>query len=470
MTLKNGLLVALVLVLMAPFGILIGAVVVLAPSLSQNVCGATGAALDVANVPDGPVAGYGHDQLVNAAQIMKAAAALGLTVRDQEIGVMTAMGESGLRVIDYGDAVGPDSRGLFQQRDNGAWGSYADRMDPFISATNFFKALTAITDRASLDPTIAAHRVQRNADPYYYAKYWDAAVAVVAALTGTGSTSSSTSTSSYALGHVQPETATVANTLGPMFAIKTIGGYRDPGSEQYDPNGHPAGLALDFMIDDISNGVATGQRLADYVVAHAADLDVKYVIWQQHIWSTERADEGWRAMADRGSPTANHMDHVHVSLTGTGTVTASTSCSSTSAAVGASGWALPASGPITDPYGPRINPITGQAGFHHGVDIGASCSAPIHAAASGTVVRAGAAAIYGNLIELDHGNGVRTRYGHMYVPDILVSVGDQVQAGQVIARVGSAGNSTGCHLHFEVLLNGSNVEPVAYLAAQGVHL
>ena len=57
------------------------------------------------------------------------------------ISVMVALGESGLRVLDYGDGPGPDSRGLFQQRDNGAWGSYADRMDPTTSATNFIKAL-----------------------------------------------------------------------------------------------------------------------------------------------------------------------------------------------------------------------------------------------------------------------------------------------------------------------------------------
>ena len=70
---------------------------------------------------------------------------------------MVALGESGLRVLDYGDGPGPDSRGLFQQRDNGAWGSYEDRMDPTISATNFIKALQAVPGWEQLEPTIAGN-------------------------------------------------------------------------------------------------------------------------------------------------------------------------------------------------------------------------------------------------------------------------------------------------------------------------
>jgi hypothetical protein len=140
--------------------------------------------VDPAAVPEGPVAGYGREQLANAAAIVNAAAELGLDTCAQVVGVMTAMGESSLRVLDRGDAVGPDSRGLFQQRANGAWGSYADRMDPTTSATNFFRALQEVPGWQSLEPTIAAHRTQRNADPYHYERYWDAAVEVVGALAG----------------------------------------------------------------------------------------------------------------------------------------------------------------------------------------------------------------------------------------------------------------------------------------------
>ena len=184
---KSGGLVAIitvpVLILATVFGMLL---LTSSASASCNPTGNSAAAvtIDPKTVPATTISGYGHDQLVNAAYVIQAGKDLNLSSRDQTIGVMTAMGESGLRVLNYGDAVGPDSRGLFQQRANGAWGSLSDRMDPYISATNFFKKLATITDRDSLAPTIAAHKVQVNADPYYYAKYWDAAVAVVEGLTG----------------------------------------------------------------------------------------------------------------------------------------------------------------------------------------------------------------------------------------------------------------------------------------------
>lgn len=450
-------------------------------STSQaNACGPTGAALvvDPASVPQGPIAGYDHEQLVNAAHIMLAAQKLGLSARDQQIGVSTAMGESSLRVLDRGDAVGPDSRGLFQQRANGAWGSYEDRMNPFISATNFFKVEMTIAGRESMEPTLVSNAVQRNADPYYYRPFWEPAGEVVSALGGikeqTGGTPASgtagAGSSQYALGPVKPQTATVANTVGPMFGIKTVGGYRDPAAEQYDPNGHPAGLALDFMTNDIADGKGTGDRLAKYLQDHAADLGVKYIIWQQHIWSVERADEGWRAMEDRGSPTQNHMDHVHLSLTGSGSSTIP-GCQpgGVPGEVSLTGWALPAAGPMTSDFGPRSSPGGVGSTYHRGIDLGGGgCYGPIWAANKGQVVRSGPASGYGNLIEVDHGGGVHTRYGHMFNDGLLVQVGDQVTAGQQIAKVGTTGNSTGCHLHFEVLMNGQQVDPEAFLAKVGV--
>lgn len=121
-------------------------------------------------------------QVSNAIAIMNAAADLGLSKRDQEIGVTTAIGESTLNVIDRGDAAGPDSRGLFQQRDNGAWGTYEDRMDPHTSATMFFEALKNIPNRDSLSITEAAHRVQGNADPNHYAEYEQEGRDLVAAI------------------------------------------------------------------------------------------------------------------------------------------------------------------------------------------------------------------------------------------------------------------------------------------------
>lgn len=140
--------------------------------------------VDVSQLPVQTVGNYSGVQLVNAAYIMNAGQALGLDAKGQAIGVMTAMGESSLKVIDNGDAVGPDSRGLFQQRANGAWGSYEDRMNPTTSATNFFKKLMTVDSWQGLEPSIAAHRVQINADPYHYEKYWSEAVNIVSALSG----------------------------------------------------------------------------------------------------------------------------------------------------------------------------------------------------------------------------------------------------------------------------------------------
>lgn len=176
---------ALLLVPLLFVGLLFGFILLLGGSnAAAAACGPAGAGVkvDENTVPTAAIAGYGHDQLVNAAYIMNAAEALGLNAQAQQIGVMTAMGESGLRVLDHGDQVGPDSRGLFQQRDS--WGSLADRMDPFKSATLFFQRLQTVPNWQTLEPTLAAHKVQVNADPYYYAKYWDAAGQVTAALSG----------------------------------------------------------------------------------------------------------------------------------------------------------------------------------------------------------------------------------------------------------------------------------------------
>lgn len=317
---------------------------------SQAACApggtpAPGVSIDPATVPQTTISGYGHEQLVNAAHVIRAGKDLGLSVRDQTIGVMTAMGESSLRILDHGDRAGPDSRGLFQQRDNGAWGSYADRMDPYRSATNFFTALKKITDRDSLPPTIAAHRVQRNADPYHYERYWNPAVAVVEGLAG-----------------VDLGLASGASGLCP-------GGQGVPGT--------------------VNDG----------------------------------------------------------------------------------GWAVPAAGPITSPYGMRYHPIDGDYRMHSGTDLGGGgCDKPIWAAHAGRVTFRGFDSGGNGTITIDHGSGVTTSYLHMYASGMFVDVGDQVAAGQQIAVVGSSGASSGCHLHFAVKVNGAHTDPVPFMAAVGITL
>lgn len=319
---------------------------------AQAACKATApvARIDVTGgLPDVTTTGLSSDvavraeQLLNAVLIMNAASGLGLSRKAQQLGVMTALGESSLRVLGYGDGAGPDSRGLFQQRDNGAWGTLADRMDPTTSARSFFTALSGVQGWETLEPTIAAHRVQRNADPFYYARFEQAAGDVVAGLAG-------------------------------------------------DSTG----------ADGLACAPATG-----------------------------------------------------------GGVTAA-------------GWTKPVVGvaSISSGFGTRFHPIDHVWRLHAGVDLASPCGTAIFAAADGVVVAVGGSGSDKqlDLIRVDDGGGVTSGYMHMYPSGIFAHVGDHVLAGQQIGQVGSAGTSTGCHLHFEIRTDGKAIDPVPFMAAQGVML
>lgn len=333
------------------------------PSAALEADPAAAAKLTVSTLIDGEVVEFTGVQLSNAAHILGAGRAAGLVSRDQIIGVMTAIGESTLRVLDHGDAAGPDSRGLFQQRDNGAWGSYADRMDPQVSAGNFFSALLAVTERAALTPSEAAHRVQGNADPQHYTKYWPAAVAVSETISG---------------------------------RITSLG----------------AGAI-------VSVGAAAGSASGCGPGSAAAAL-------------------------------------------GTGGAGVSTS-------VSPSGWASPGSGGLTDTFGNRFHPTELEWRMHNGIDLAAGgCGGQIWAAQAGTVVEAAPDSSGNGTIRIDHGAGVVTKYLHMEADGYLVGVGATVAAGQQIGVTGTSGQSTGCHLHFEVLVEGSRVDPLLFLAERGV--
>lgn len=323
--------------------------------------GSTSVTIDPATVPAGPIAGYSGDQLVNAAYVLKAGADLGLGVRDQTIGVMTAMGESSLVNVNYGDdlhgVTNPDgtltcSLGLFQQQWCLGWGTKDEVMDPYISSTKFFTAMMKVENRDSLEPTAVAHRTQRNANPFHYAKYWDAAVAVVEQLSG------------------------------------------------------------------VDTGLTSGN--------------------------------GNQVCAGEGGATVPGQ-------------------------VNDGGWATPGAGPVKSKFGMRRNPGQinhGELRLHAGTDLAAgSCNGPIWSARAGTVIFAGLTSPDGlGIITVDHGDNIKTKYLHMYRSGILVSVGDKVAAGQQIGRTGSSGNSTGCHLHYEVHLNGKPVDPEPFMAEVGIKL
>lgn len=122
---------------------------------------------------------------------------------------------------------------------------------------------------------------------------------------------------------------------------------------------------------------------------------------------------------------------------------------------------MPVQGEITSEFGNRIHPISGEQSFHDGIDIGASMGDPVQASKGGTVISAGEDGGYGNCVVIDHGNGELTRYAHL--SEINVQVGDSLQTGQQLGKVGSTGNSTGPHLHFEIIKDGTPVDPLAVL-------
>jgi murein DD-endopeptidase MepM/ murein hydrolase activator NlpD len=121
----------------------------------------------------------------------------------------------------------------------------------------------------------------------------------------------------------------------------------------------------------------------------------------------------------------------------------------------------PTNGAIVSGFGWRVHPIFGTRRFHSGVDIDGACGQPIWAADDGRVISAGYNGGYGNTIVVDHGGGLSTLYAHQ--SSFAVSSGAQVGRGQTIGYVGTTGYSTGCHLHFEVRVNGTPVDPVPYL-------
>jgi murein DD-endopeptidase MepM/ murein hydrolase activator NlpD len=138
--------------------------------------------------------------------------------------------------------------------------------------------------------------------------------------------------------------------------------------------------------------------------------------------------------------------------------------------VSASGWARPAGGYISSNFGWRYDPINGSRAFHTGVDLAGGCGIPIYAAHAGTVVYAGWYGTWGNYIRIEHGNGTNTGYAHIMPGGIGVHVGQQVGPGQLIARTGTTGHSTGCHLHFIVRYGETLTDPVPFMRNQGITL
>jgi len=126
-----------------------------------------------------------------------------------------------------------------------------------------------------------------------------------------------------------------------------------------------------------------------------------------------------------------------------------------------SGWPV-RKGWISSRYGERSDPFTGKRAHHQGLDFVGTRGTEVLSVASGVVIRAGKQGAYGNTVEIDHGNGYRTRYAHNEA--LIVEPGDHVTAGQVIARLGSSGRASAPHVHFEVLKDGTPINPSSFVS------
>lgn len=124
----------------------------------------------------------------------------------------------------------------------------------------------------------------------------------------------------------------------------------------------------------------------------------------------------------------------------------------------------PAQGWLSSSYGRRTDPFTGKSDFHPALDISTEYGKPIYATANGTVQVASRSGAYGNLVQLSHGFGLMTRYGHM--SRFAVKVGDEVKRGDVIGYVGATGRASGAHVHYEIWVNGRPINPLKLLASK----
>lgn len=233
-------------------------------------------------------------------------------------------------------------------------------------------------------------------------------------------------------------------------------------------------VAADALAAAQAASIAAAQSLADGA-AHKAELDAQLAALVNNTQVTEASyNAGVAAAAVQAAANKAAADKAAAALKAAAAAPSAPPSGSSAPAGGGSsaGWVRPSGGHISSPYGWRVDPYTGVESLHPGTDFGQSCGNPIWAAHSGTVIYAGPYGGYGNFVQIanNDGSGISTAYGHIVDGGILVSIGQQVSAGQQIARVGSTGWSTGCHLHFEIRLNGATQDPVPYMRARGVEL
>lgn len=244
-------------------------------------------------------------------------------------------------------------------------------------------------------------------------------------------------------------------------------------------------LGMASKITDQSKGLydkaiqdqKTAQSLTDQAnIALAAREEFRDIAEKARAEAQEAADAAAEALAEQQDNNSRlqaqlatlQTDRVHTEAEYVKGIQEQWGAGGGTVEISSQGWARPASGRVSDGFGPRVPPIGGVSSYHRGTDIGASCNSPIFAAHSGMVIYAGPQGTYGNFILIDHGSGISTGYAHIVNGGIMVSYGQQVVVGQQIARVGTTGASTGCHLHFEVRINGTAIDAQPFMRDRGI--
>lgn len=418
------------------------------------------------------VTGLDREQSHHAGIIVAIGQHAGVPTHGLQVALAAAMQESQLRNLPYGDR---DSLGLFQQRPSAGWGSPEQVMDPVYAAQAFFggpagpnagepPGLLDIEDWADMTIGEAAQAVQRSAFPEAYGR-WEADAAgwlrdLLAEQRGPctpGEGLECPPTGLAAEDGLTPDALRVLRCIAASFPeITTFHGVGDRPNE----SDHPAGRAVDAMIPDwmLPAGNELGWQVAEWLRTNHVCPGITYMIWDAQIWSTDQASSGWRLYEHpTGGTDASslHRNHVHVSVAG-----------DTGACVDGA-WMVPIVGDYT------ITARFGQAGVnwatqHTGVDLAAPVGRPVLAAASGQVTYAAWDGAYGLKVEITHADGTRTWYAHLSV--ITVNEGVWVVAGDTVGLVGSTGNVTGPHLHFEIRPAGAPVDPEPWMAARGAPL
>lgn len=421
------------------------------------------------------------------------------------------------------DAIGNDHGSVnpFQQQ-YPWWGTMDELMNPQIAAIKFYEALKKVPGWEALPVTVAAQKVQVSLYPDAYADdeiiarrlyaenkgaskdapalppQYDKPVSggpqdvgdspinvgdsfeldVADVLCGGGAAMDCAPTNNPAEKGLTPDALRVMRCITETFGERPWANVGDrPSGVDRD---HQEGCAVDAMMtegdDDYRTpaGRAKGDAIADFVVKNADALGVKYVIWYEKIWTRSQDAVGqpgsWGPydypLGGNSTDTVAHRDHVHVSVYGNSAIAAPGA-----GAVGDGNARLPVDPgkyTITSGYGYRSNP-TGTGGqMHAGLDFGAASGTPIFAVTGGTVTQASNVGDgYGNCVVITTGN-TETRYAHQVDGAIKVKVGDQVSAGTEIGGVGTTGDSTGDHLHFEVRVDGKSTDPMPYLQNMGL--